>query len=217
MSAALANCAVPPDAHARRALADLAHRPLNFDLVRLPQMVRAGGWHQDHLREPLGREAPGEPVPGGPWEQARRVMIDYQSADPAIVRAIFDPTTPLAGRDMLLQVRFGFLRLHAGVRVGDVYEDERDENGHAARVSGWNYRTLAGHFEQGEMAYEVWKWLDSGDVEFHIRAVSKVADSGNPLVRLGFRLIGRRRQLRFYRSALARMAALVRASMRGEV
>ena len=31
---------------------------------------------------------------------------------------------------------------------------------------GWYYDTLEGHFEQGRMHYEVWKWLDTGEVEF---------------------------------------------------
>lgn len=215
MSAAPANNTALPRRRARRALAALSRKPLNFDLERLPEMLKAGDWHQDDLRQPLGREVPGEPVPGGPWEQARDVMIDYQAADPAMVRATYDPAAPLAGRNMLLELRFLFLRLHAGVRVGEVYEGERAEHGRSAHVFGWNYRTLAGHFEQGEMAYEVWKWRDSGDVEFHIHAVSKVAESGNPIIRLGFRLIGRRQQLRFYHNACRRMAALVDARLHG--
>ena len=198
-----------------RELGKLAGKPLNFDLARLPEMVRSGGWHVDDLRQPITREPPGEPIPDGPWEAAREVMSDYQAADPEMVRAAYDPETPLKGRDMLLELRFLFIRLHAGVRVGDVYEDDRSENGRTARVFGWNYRTLAGHFEQGQMAYEIWKWRDTGDVEFHIHAVSRVADSGNPIVRLGFRLIGRKQQLRFYHNACARMKSLVEARMDG--
>ncbi len=198
-----------------RELEKLARKPLNFDLARLPEMIRSGGWHVDDLRQPITREPPGEPIPDGPWEQARAVMSDYQAADPEMVRAAYDPATPLAGRDMLLELRFLFIRLHAGVRVGDVYEDDRSEAGRTARVFGWNYRTLAGHFEQGQMAYEVWKWRDTGEVEFHIHAASRVADSGNPIVRLGFRLIGRKQQLRFYHNACTRMASLVQARMHG--
>lgn len=198
-----------------RALRRLKSKPLNFDLARLPELIGAGGWHVDDLRQPLSREAPGQPVPGGAWEQARQVMIDYQAADPAMVRATYDADAPLAGRDMLLEVRFLFLRFHAGVRVGEVYEDDRFEAGRKARIFGWNYRTLAGHFEQGQMAYEVWKWTDTGDVEFHIHAASRVAQSGNPILRLGFRLIGRPLQLRFYRNACTRMAELVEARLRG--
>ncbi len=207
--------AAAPSPRSLRALEKLRAKSLNFDSTRLPELIRAGGWHVDDLRQPLTREPPGDPVPGGAWEQARQVMIDYQAADPAMVRATYDAHAPLAGRDMLLEVRFAFLRFHAGVRVGEVYEDDRFEGGRRARIFGWNYRTLAGHFEQGEMAYEVWKWTDTGDVEFHIHATSRVAQSGNPILRLGFRLIGRPLQLRFYRNACTRMARLVDARLRG--
>jgi len=193
----------------RAALAALRDRPLNFDPARLPELVRAGGWRVDDLRRPLPPEPPGEPVAGGTWERTRRLMDGYQVADPALVRATYDEQAPLAGRDMLLTLYFHRLRVRCGVRIGDVYEADREEAGRTARVYGWNYRTLEGHFEQGEMAYEVWKWRDTGAVEFHIHAISRPADSGPPLLRLGFRLFGRRPQLRFYRSACERMAELV--------
>jgi uncharacterized protein (UPF0548 family) len=97
------------------------------------------------------------------------------------------------------------LRFLGGVRVHTV----RDEANDARTSFGFRYDTLEGHFEQGEMAYEVWKWRDTGEVEFHIHAVSRTADAGPPLLRLGFRLFGRRPQLRFYRRACERMAELV--------
>ncbi len=53
--------------------------------------------------------------------------------------------------------------------VGGVYEETRDIGDRQARVFGWSYRTLEGHFEQGEMHYEAWKWLDTGNVEFRLR------------------------------------------------
>jgi uncharacterized protein (UPF0548 family) len=190
-------------------LAALRGRPLNFDPARLPELVRAGGWHVDDLRRPLAPEPPGEPVAGGTWERTRELMDAYQIADPALVRATYDEQAPLAGRDMLLTLYFHGLRFRCGVRVGDVYEDDREEDGRSARIYGWSYRTLEGHFEQGEMAYEVWKWRDTGEVEFHIHAVSRPADRGPPLLRLGFRLFGRRPQLRFYHRACERMAQLV--------
>jgi hypothetical protein len=28
------------------------------------------------------------------------------------------------------------------------------------------YSTLEGHFEEGQMHYELWKWQDSGDIRF---------------------------------------------------
>ena len=60
---------------------------------------------------------------------------------------------------------------------------------------GWSYQSLEGHFEQGQMHYEVRKWLDTGDVEFRLHAFSRVAAEGPPLMRLGFRIVGRQQQL----------------------
>ena len=57
------------------------------------------------------------------------------------------------------------------------------------------------------MTYEVRKWLDTGEVEFRIAAVSHRARVGNPLVRIGFGLLGRREQLKFYRHTCEVMAA----------
>jgi uncharacterized protein (UPF0548 family) len=77
------------------------------------------------------------------------------------------------------------------------------------RVWGWSYRTLQGHLEMGQMDYEVWKWLDSGEVEFRIHVVSRPARIRNPIVRLGFRIFGRGQQLRFTRRTCERMACLL--------
>jgi uncharacterized protein (UPF0548 family) len=142
-------------------------------------------------------------------------MRHYQVADPAIVRAFYDDHEPLEGRTMLLELRFWRLRFPVGVRVDAVYDEERSVDGRSARVSGWSYRTLEGHLEMGELAWEVWKWQDSGAVEFHIHAFSRAAPTDSLLVRLGFRLFGRREQVRFYRHACARMAAMTRPGPEG--
>jgi uncharacterized protein (UPF0548 family) len=67
---------------------------------------------------------------------------------------------------------------------------------------------LEGHVEQGQMDWQVWKWLDDGTVEFRIHAFSRAAKRGNLLVRAGFKLVGRREQLRFLRQTCRRMARL---------
>ena len=85
------------------------------------------------------------------------------------------------------------------------------------RVWGWSYGTLEGHVERGQMEFAVWKWLDDGAVEFRIHVVSRRATVGNPLVRLGFRLVGRRQQVRFARRACERMAELVEREIRSPV
>lgn len=63
------------------------------------------------------------------------------------------------------------------------------------------------------MHYEVWKWLSTGEVEFRLHAVSRPARSGPLVTRLGFRLLGRRQQLAFYRQAWGRMRRLAEAEL----
>ena len=187
---------------------DLHGRGYNFDPRRLRELIVEEDWHHDDYRQPLPAEAPGEPVPGGTFEHACALMRDYRFADDSAVHAIFAQDAPLAGRDMLLVGRFLVFDFRLGVRVGEVVDETRDEAGRPVRVWGWNYRTLRGHLERGEMHYEVWKWLDTGAVEFRIAAVSHRAGIGNPLVRLGFALLGRREQLKFYRHTCTQMAEL---------
>lgn len=194
---------------AQRALADLAGRPLNFDPAQLAGAGPQTGWRVDDYRRPLPSEPPGEPVAGASFEIARRLMSEYAFADPAIIRAVFDPASALANRNMLLQVHFGPLRFFLGCRVGAIVDETRAVDGRDVRIWGWSYGTLAGHFERGRMDFAVWKWLDAGSVEFRIHVVSRRAGGGNPLVRLGVRLVGRREQVRFARRACERMQELV--------
>ena len=112
---------------------------------------------------------------------------------------------------MLLDVHFWGLRFRFGVRVSGVVDELRQVEGNGVRVWGWSYATLQGHLEKGQMDYAVWKWLDTGAVEFRIHVVSRSSRIGNPLIRLGFRLFGRREQVRFAKRACERMACLLAA------
>jgi uncharacterized protein (UPF0548 family) len=152
-------------------------------------------------------------VAGGSFEIAQELMRNYEFADPSIVRAVYHSDQPLEGRDMLLEVRWHGLRFHAGVRVSGVIDEERTTEGRPVRVWGWSYRTLQGHLEVGQMDYELRKWTDTGDVEFRIHVVSRRAPISNHLVRIGFRLFGRREQIRFARRACERMAQLTAARL----
>jgi uncharacterized protein (UPF0548 family) len=172
-------------------------------------LTRETGWRIDDYCQPLPGEPPGPPLPGGPWEKAQAVLRDYEFADPRIVRAIYHAGGPLEGRDMLLEVRFWGLSFRLGVRVSGVIDELRRVDGREVRAWGWSYATLQGHLETGQMDYEVWKWLDTGAVEFRIHVVSRASRIGNPIIRLGFRLFGRREQIRFAKRACARMACLV--------
>jgi uncharacterized protein (UPF0548 family) len=196
---------------ARRALAALADKGFNFDPDQAEHFTTANGWHVDDYIQPLPPEPAGPPAPVGSFEVARRLMADYEFPDPAIVRAVYAPESPLDRRDMLLEGRFWGLRFHFGVRVGVLVDEETAVDGRRLRRWGWNYRTLQGHLEMGQMDYEVGKWLDSGEVEFRIHVVSRPAHIPNPVIRLGFRLFGRRVQRRFARHACQRMARLTAA------
>jgi uncharacterized protein (UPF0548 family) len=197
------------DTRALEALHALHDRRLNFDLHARHAMTREAGWNVDDYRQRLPPERSGPPAPGGTWERARELMLDYEFADPRIVRAIYAPGSPLDGRDMLLEARFLGLRFRFGVRVEGVVDETCEADGRPVRVWGWSYRTLQGHLEMGQMDYEVWKWQDSGEVEFRIHVVSRPARIPNPIIRLGFRIFGRRQQVRFARRACERMACLL--------
>jgi uncharacterized protein (UPF0548 family) len=198
-------------------LRELAQRRTNFDVADLPA-VTTDPWHVDDYCRRLPAEPPGDPVSGGTWEIAKRLMTDYEFADPSMVRAAYDPEAPLLGRDMLLEIRFFAIHVFVGVRVSEIFDEVREVDGRPVKVWGWAYQTLDGHLERGQMDYQLWKWLDTGEIEYRIHAVSELLENvGNPFVRLGFRLVGRREQVLFARRCGDRMERLVRAELeRGE-
>jgi uncharacterized protein (UPF0548 family) len=195
----------------------LASRPVNFAEPAPDALDEAHGWHVDELRQRLPPEPAGPPVPGGSWEIARKLVTDYQFAEPRILRAVYWSGQPLLGRDMLLQGRFYGLRFHMGVRVTSVLDTTRGDGADEVRVWGWSYSTLRGHLEEGELTYEVVKRLRTGDVEFVIHGYSRRGEIPNPLIHLGFRLFGRWVQVRFYRRSARRLDRLVRESLAGRI
>jgi len=194
---------------AERRLAALRERPLNFD----PDTLGEQGWERDDYRQVLPGEEPGPPEPGGSWETAAALSRGYAFADPSLVEAHYDPRVPLEQREMLLILHALGARIYAGVRVGSAGTETREREGREAQVFFWNYRTLEGHVEAGQRDFEVWKWLDSGQVEFRTHARSRPADA-NPVIRLGFRLLGRHKQVEFGRRACTRMALLTEANLK---
>ncbi len=62
------------------------------------------------------------------------------------------------------------------------------------------------------------KVLDLGgeNVEFRLHAVSKTADTGPKILRIGFRIVGRLNQLRFYRQVCRRISRLTHAELEAQ-
>jgi uncharacterized protein (UPF0548 family) len=191
----------------QRRLERFSDAGFNFD----PRALReSAGYERTDERHSLPSEAPGDPTTGGSWDIARRLIANYEFADPSIVRAYFDPDVPLAGRTMVLQLRaLNLFRVHVGVRILRVIDETRPLNGRRARVWGWTYGTLTGHVESGEMSWEVWKYLDTGDVEFRVHALSRPARIHNPFTNVGFRVLGPHERKTFLHSSGERMNRLI--------
>ncbi|MDQ6835622.1 MAG: DUF1990 domain-containing protein [Actinomycetota bacterium] len=206
---------VPPAM--RRRLDELRGRSVNYHVDGLDLEHPPDGWNVEDRRQTLPPESPGPAVSGGSWEIARRLIRGYEFADPSIVRAFYDSDEPFPGRDMLLELRaLGVLRVYVGVRVNDVYDQTRTVDGRCVRVFGWSYRTLEGHVERGQMDWEVWKWIDTGEVDFHVHAVSREASIANPLIRIGFKLLRGHERGLFLNSTDRRMAGLTELGVLGE-
>lgn len=198
----------------RGQLERIADLDLNFDPAGL-RSAKRDAWHLDDYCRALSPEPPGEPIPFGSFETAKGLLRDYEFADPKRIRAYYRADAPLEGRDMLLEIRYLALRVRVGVRIRAIFDEVREVDGRSVRVWGWAYGTLEGHLERGQMDYQLWKWLDTGEVEYRIHAVAQVARTRSPILNLGFRLVGRHEQVQFARHCAERMERLVAARLDG--
>jgi hypothetical protein len=198
----------------RAQLEQIQDLDLNFDPAGLSS-VKRDAWYVDDYCRSLRPEPPGEPIRSGTFDTAKCLLRDYEFADPKRIRAYYWAEAPLEGRDMLLEIRYRGLRVRVGVRIGVVFDEVREVADRRVRVWGWAYRTLQGHLERGQMDYQVWKWLDTGEVEYRIHAVAQVAKTRSPILNLGFRLVGRHQQVLFARRCAERMGRLVESRLDG--
>lgn len=178
----------------------LRGRGLNYD----PGEVAPPAWVFDVHRYSLGVEAPGPPEDGGLWWRARELVAGYEFTPPEIIRAFYERGSDLLGRNLVLEARLPGLRFLMGVRVTDL----RDETSATSTVWGWSYETLEGHLERGRVDYALVKDHASGAVEFTAGSYSQLHPRAPWWMRWGWRLFGRRVQLRFYRRAGQRLRSL---------
>jgi uncharacterized protein (UPF0548 family) len=195
----------------------LSDAKLNFDLERRHEYTEANGWHIDEYEADLPPEPPGPPIPNGPWRAAQQIMREYRFPDPGIITGIYFPDRALEERVMLLRGKFLFFSFFFGVKIGGVTNEVQETPDGPAHVWGFNYQTLEGHFERGQMTFETVKWEQSGRVVFRIHAFSQRAEIPNPIYRLGFMLFGRRLQRRFARRSLKRMQRLVQEQLAADI
>ena len=196
----------PPGIAYQRQLQALKDLGINYEVADPGELTEANGWRVDSYEAELPSEPPGPPLDDGSFAIARSVVQDYSFVDPGLIRGYYDPSAPLLGRVMLLKVTvFGAFKFEFGVRVNKVIDEERGEES----IWGYAYQTLQGHFEMGEITFEVAKNRKSGRVLFRINAYSKLGAIRNLVYRVGARLFARRLQLRYAEYALKRLPEMV--------
>ncbi len=183
------------------------------DLAKRDSYVAAAGWNVDSREASLPSELPGPPAEAGPFVVARSILERYAFPPPRLIRGTFDPSAPLDGRAMLLTATFLWMTFELPVRVSRVIDVVRDGVAGPEQVWGYSYQTLAGHIERGEITFEIVKQLATGAIAFRIHSFSQTGHIGNPVHRIGFRLVGRRLQRRFAEESLRNMQLMVASSV----
>jgi hypothetical protein len=176
----------------------------NFDASET-EMTPERGWGRHYSNAVIAREAPGAPIPDGPFARAWPLIQRYAFSDPRIARGHFDATTPLQGRIMLIEIRVLALHYLGAVVVSAV----RHESDARHTVHGFRYDTLEGHFERGLEWFLLTKEHASGDVTFTVHAEWQQGQLPNLWSRIGFRLLVRRYQRAWHRLAHMRLRALL--------
>jgi uncharacterized protein (UPF0548 family) len=187
---------VARELHARHGL------ELNYDPLA-PKPLE-DGWRQAAAETPIAREGAGPPERDGPFEKAWEAITNYEFSDPRIVTGHFDPSAPLSGRTMLLELKALGFRFLAGTRVTATRMEAADLH----TVRGFRYDTLRGHIEAGWEWFLLTKSHATGEVRFRIEAEWRPGDFPNAWSRLGFRLVGRLYQRRWTRRAHQRLRAI---------
>ncbi len=185
----------------------------NYDDKVYHATVDKKDWFIDHYEALLAVEPKGAPVTKGAFKKAQESLSNYQFPDPRLIQAVYDPAQPLIGRNMLLFAHFATFTFTFGVRVTAVVDEERTNSlGELENIWGYSYRTLAGHFEIGEIHFQICKNQSSGEVRFSIDAHSKPDRIPNFFFRTGFKIFGRGLQKYFAHSSIRRLQNLTHSS-----
>ncbi|MCI0712192.1 MAG: DUF1990 domain-containing protein [Chloroflexi bacterium] len=190
-------------------LQKLRQERVNFDPRLKDTFTEGNGWRLSDYEIDLPPEPPGPPLENGSFAIAKQILHNYEFPDTTLIEAIFDPDEPLHERTMLLIGKFAGMKFYFGGRVNGVIDEQRQTEDGPAHVWGYGYQTLESHWENGEITFEIWKYLNSGRVKFRFHSYVRIGYVPNWLYRVGFRMMWKRLQVQFARTALARMRSLV--------
>lgn len=190
-------------------LRKLRQEKVNFDTSLKETFTEENGWRLSDYEIDLPSEPPGPPLESGSFAAAKQILYDYEFPDSSLIEAVFDPDEPLYERNMLLIGKFAGMKFYFGGRVYGIIDEERQTEDGPAQVWGYGYQTLESHWENGEITFEIWKYPDSGRVKFRFHSYVRIGHVSNWLYRIGFRMMWKRLQVQFARTALARMRSLV--------
>ena len=159
------------------------------------EMTGALGWHHYHSEAVIATLAAGEPR----FERARVALANYEFSDPEIVRAHFDPASPLLGRRLLLEIRALGIHYLCPAMVSRVREEPD--------AFGFRYDTLEGHIERGVEWFLLTK-NERGEIRFRIEARWQRGQFPNWWSRVGFMALAGHYQRKWHRRAHQRLSWL---------
>ena len=180
---------------AMRTRLDQLETPSNNPVVNEEEMTGARGWHHYHSEAVIAMMAQGEPR----FERACVALANYQFSDPAIVRAHFDPDSPLLGRRVLLEIRALGIRYLCPAMISRVRDD--------ADAFGFRYDTLEGHIERGVEWFLITR-NERGEIRFRIEARWQRGQFPNWWSRVGFMALAGHYQRKWHRRAHQRLSWL---------
>lgn len=191
-------CALPISEH----LLILQTKSINFAVETIESDTN---WHRYDIQIYLGKDTPQNPI----REKACLALINYEFTPPEVMRVYFDKAVPPNERNLSLNTRFLFLRFQWGGRISNIFDESQQTENGTVHIHGISYQTLEGHFEQGQLTSEIWKYQATGDVYFRLHAYSRVGQIKNPIYRLFFPVSLKFIRPYFIWRALRRMRRLV--------
>jgi uncharacterized protein (UPF0548 family) len=168
----------------------------NFE-GREEDMSADNGWQHYYSEAVIAREKAGEHEF---FERASVALANYQFSDPGIVIAHFDPTTPLLGRRILLEIQVLGLHYLCPALVTLVRSEDHT-------VFGFRYDTLVGHIERGVEWFLITK-SPTGEIRFRIEARWQRGELPNWWSEIGFTMLAGRYQRKWHRQAHRRLSLL---------